>query len=91
VIQVGNFTGPTAAFTVSPTTGTTTTTFQFNGADSSPLGNITDFAWDFGDGASAHGQTASHQYAAAGTYTVRLTVTDSSGRVATKSQTVTVS
>src|SRR5215204_1748940 len=33
-------------------------------------------AWDFGDGAVGEGNDATHTYAAAGTYTVALTVTD---------------
>ena len=32
------------------------------------------FEWDFGDGSTGAGQTASHAYSAAGTYTVKLTV-----------------
>lgn len=88
VIIVGTFAAPSAAFTVSPTTGPTTTTFQFNAADSQ--GSISTYAWDFGDGGTASGQTASHQYTVAGTYTVRLTITDTSGRSATTTKTVIV-
>jgi plastocyanin len=32
------------------------------------------YEWDFGDGATGTGQTASHAYSASGTYTVKLTV-----------------
>ena len=89
MLIVGTFAAPTATFTVSPSTGTAaTTTFQFNAADSQ--GSISTYAWDFGDGGTGSGQTASHQYAAAGTYTVRLTITDTSGRVATTTKSVTV-
>jgi PKD repeat protein len=80
---------PTAGFSVSPTSGTTATTFQFNGSDST--GAISSYAWDFGDGKSASGLTASNKYDKAGTYTVRLTVTDTAGRTATTVKTVTVS
>lgn len=34
------------------------------------------FAWEFGDGTTANGLTPTHRYGAAGTYTVRLTVSD---------------
>lgn len=51
-------------------------------------GNIVSYAWDFGDGATATGVTATHDYAAAGRYTVTLTVTDDRGGVATKTMTV---
>src|SRR5262249_26135427 len=41
------------------------------------------FAWDFGDGTSGTGPTPTHAYAALGTYTVRLTVSDGKGGTAT--------
>lgn len=40
------------------------------------------FHWDFGDGASSNEQNPTHTYAAAGNYTVELTVTDASNMVA---------
>jgi subtilisin family serine protease len=39
--------------------------------------------WAFGDGQSGSGLTAPHTYAAAGTYTARLTVTDGIGQTST--------
>lgn len=41
---------------------------------------LTTFAWDFGDGASGSGAVVSHTYASAGTFTVRLTVSDALGQ-----------
>ena len=38
------------------------------------------FAWEFGDGKKGTGQRVSHAYAAGGTYTVKLSVTDTAGR-----------
>src|SRR5699024_11017037 len=51
---------------------------EFSGANSSdPDGEIITFTWDFGDGSdSAAGETVTHAFAEAGTYTVTLTVTD---------------
>ena len=37
------------------------------------------YDWDFGDGSGASGVTASHEYAAAGSYVATLTVTDANG------------
>jgi PKD repeat protein len=49
------------------------------------------YAWNWGDGTPVgSGVTAFHTYAAAGDYTVTLTLTDSMGGTATTSQTVTV-
>ncbi len=48
------------------------------------------FAWSFGDGATSALQTPSHTYAAAGTYTVRLEVTDRRGARGTREKTITV-
>jgi PKD repeat protein len=55
----------------------TNLTCDFNGAGSSDSdGSITNYAWLFGDGGGTNGVTASHTYAAYGSYTARLTVTD---------------
>jgi PKD domain len=48
------------------------------------------YAWDFGDGATAVGPSVVHSYAAGGTYTVKLTVTDRGGNVATLTQPIQV-
>jgi peptidylprolyl isomerase len=72
---------PVAAFTDSATSAVyTTETVTFNGADSYDTdGRIVSYSWDFGDGSTATGATASHAYAQAGSYTVALTVTDDDG------------
>ncbi|MCC6984234.1 MAG: PKD domain-containing protein [Bauldia sp.] len=54
-------------------------TVAFSGLGSrDPDGTLIEYAWDFGDGASATGANVDHAYARSGTYTVRLTVTDDS-------------
>lgn len=45
--------------------------------------------WDFGDGTSAAGGSVSHAYAAPGSYAVKVTATDATGKTATESRTVT--
>ena len=46
--------------------------------DTAP-GTVDSYAWDFGDGSSGTGVTATHTYASAGPKTVTLTVTDDQG------------
>jgi PKD repeat protein len=61
-------------------------------ASSDPDGSVASYSWDFGDGTHATGATATHGYAAAGSYTVTLTVTDNGGAVSSPwSGSVTVS
>lgn len=85
---------PTASFTFSPTSPAVGQTVNFNGSasTSAPGTTITTYAWDFGDGSTVSGASAttSHPYSAGGTYVVRLTVTDSAGRTGTSTQNVTV-
>ena len=53
---------------------------DFDGTDSSDTdGSVASYSWDFGDGASATGATASHDFGTSGTRNVTLTVTDDEG------------
>jgi PKD repeat protein len=70
-IAVGN--PPVADFSVTPTSGTIPLTVTFT--DTS--GNApTAWHWDFGDGATSDEENPSHTYTQAGTYTVRLKVSN---------------
>ena len=80
-------TAPVASFTSS----CTDLACSFDGSGSSDAdGDALTYSWDFGDGSSATGATASNTYAADGTYTVTLTVSDGTD-TGTDSQSVTVS
>ncbi len=72
-------TGPTAAFSGAPVTGTAPLVVQFNDSSASGTEAITAWAWNFGDSETSTDRNPSHTYAAAGSYTVALTVTTSVG------------
>ncbi|WP_186307625.1 LamG-like jellyroll fold domain-containing protein, partial [Microbacterium sp. 1.5R] len=87
VVTVANA-APTAAFTsvLSPLKA------AVDGSGSSdPDGSIVSYDWNWGD-SSTHGTgvTASHTYAAAGTYSVTLTVTDDEGATTTKTESLAI-
>ncbi|WP_285113973.1 PKD domain-containing protein [Leifsonia sp. fls2-241-R2A-40a] len=78
---------PTASFTA----GTNGLAVAVDGrASSDPDGSISSYAWTFGDGGTATGSSANHTYAAAGTYTITLKVTDNLGATGTTTRQVTV-
>ena len=93
VVSVGTTTAPTAAFTFSPTAPAVNQAVNFNAVASiaAPGRSIASYAWNFGDGSAAKtGVTSQHDFGAAGTYSVSLTVTDDVGQRSTASQAVTV-
>jgi PKD repeat protein/subtilisin family serine protease len=83
----GKNTPPTASFTYN--CSGLSCTFDGTGSSDSD-GNITNYVWDFGDEATATGQTTSHTYGAGGSYNVTLTVTDNGGATDAETQPVTV-
>ncbi len=76
---------PVAAFTASCTSRTCTVD---GSASSDPDGTVAGYTWDFGDGTTAAGATASHKYAADGSHTITLTVTDDLGKTGSSAQLV---
>jgi len=61
-----------------PYTGAPGQMITFDGsASEDPNGDALTYSWNFGDGSSGSGVNPTHTYAAAGNYTVTLTVSDS--------------
>jgi len=96
VVTIGNG-NPVAIITFSPTTGVHPVTIGFSSSGSTTSGGatITSYQWDFGDPTSLSNTSSvsspSHQYLNSGSYTVRLTITDSQNRTSTTTVTVPVS
>ncbi len=89
---------PNASFTVTPTSGDTTTTFTVDASSSTddidPVA-LLQVRWDWeNDGTYDTGwtttKTASHQYTIAGTYTIKLEVKDTGGLTSTETRQVVV-
>lgn len=87
LLDAGGNNLPTAGFTFVDNGLNVAFTDTSNDSD----GTIAAWNWTFGDGNSATVQDPSHTYAADGTYTVTLSVTDNDGGVDSSSQQVTVS
>jgi PKD repeat protein len=80
-VTVGAGAAPTAAFTTSPATIRVGQPFFLDATSSTaPAGRtIVRYEWNFGNNQIVEGARIDHVFAAAGTYTVTLTVTDSGG------------
>lgn len=64
---------------------------SFTDQSSDSDGSVVSWSWNFGDGGSSTSQNPSHNYSAAGTYSVNLTVTDNDGATNASSRSITVS
>jgi PKD repeat protein len=67
---------PVAGFAAATQSGSAPLAVSFS---NSSTGNITAYAWNFGDGTSSTAALPAHSYALAGNYSVSLTVTGSGG------------
>lgn len=78
---------PTAAFTLSPSTGCDNITVSFNNTSVAS----TTYAWTFGDGTTSNSQNPpSKTYSTPGTYLASLTTTSASGCTSVASQSIQV-
>ena len=68
---------PTADFSASPTSGVAALLVQFTDLST---GGATGWSWDFGDGGTSASRNPSHTYQSAGSFTVRLTASNTSGQ-----------
>ena len=82
-------TPPTASFTVAPGVKIVGQPVAFTDTSHDFDGPIAQWAWNFGDGQTSNQQHPSHVFAASGTFTVVLTITDGQGSTATTQQSVT--
>ncbi len=91
IIEEGAGDPPTADFSMSKTQGTVGETITFDASGSTdPDGSIVSYTWDFGDGQTGTGETATHKYTTAKTYTVELTVKDDTGFEGTAQTTIVI-
>jgi parallel beta-helix repeat protein len=93
-VSSGTQTGPTAALTVTPASGTAPLGVTADASGSTAGSSaIASYTFNFGDGTVTgpqQGATASHTYQNAGSYTVTVTATDGNNLTSTASQPVTV-
>jgi PKD repeat protein len=85
VNQAGYVPPPEAGFSVAPGQAVAGEVLQFSDTSA---GAPTSWSWAFGDGAGSLAQSPTHTYAAAGTYTVVLTVADAGGQSSVSRQLV---
>jgi len=81
---------PTVAFAATAGTDRAPVAFSAAGSTASSVPGSCpgiSYAWDFGDGTTATGETASHRFTA-GTHTVKVTATNSCGGQTTRAETV---
>ncbi|MEA2468378.1 MAG: hypothetical protein QOJ57_2504, partial [Thermoleophilaceae bacterium] len=91
--DVASNTPPSAAFTAAPNPALTGQTVTFTSTSTDPDGTVASQDWDTdNDGAfdDGTGSSASRSFATAGTYTVRLRVTDNKGASSIATKLVTV-
>lgn len=83
---------------VTPSVGNVVASFQYEASLDNYLQvsftnfsqNATSYLWDFGDGNTSTEKDPTHTFAAAGTYDVKLTASDGSGKSADRTETINI-
>ncbi len=78
---------PVAAFAADPTEGNAPLTVRFTDRST---GNVTSWAWDFGDGNTSRLQNPAHTYGSAGRYNITLNASNAYGHSISSPVTITV-
>jgi glucuronoarabinoxylan endo-1,4-beta-xylanase len=79
ITEEGGNNPPVASISVSTTDAEVNETISFDAsASADPDGDALTYSWDFGDGNSSNGATATHMFTAEGVYQTTLTVSDGS-------------
>jgi hypothetical protein len=80
---------PTVQIFAAPLAGPAPLSVNLSAAASDPDGQVTAYAWSFGDGQTSSAPSVLHVYNTSGTFTARVTVTDDAGAAATTSVIIT--
>ncbi len=81
---------PTANFSWTPSTPSTSDIIHFIDESVDVDGAITNWNWDFGDGNTSYEQNPSHSYADNGTYAITLVVKDNDNATSVREKNITV-
>lgn len=81
---------PTVSASADPRTVTASDDVTLSADAADADGTVESIDWDLGDGDTAAGQSVTHTYDTAGTYTATVTVTDDEGATASESVDITV-
>lgn len=82
---------PPVAIISGPSQVTAGVAVTFDGSSSTPVGGLSSYQWNFGDGGTASGPTVSHAFGQAGVYNVTLAVSNAAGQTSQAALTVQVS
>ena len=86
--------GPTPAFTISPTPATSFTSIIFDASgtidEGVPCAARCTYSWTFGDGGSGSGMVVNHEFRQSGTFAVTLRVVDDRNQSASLTQSINV-